>query len=667
MSIDSDSPAQPDTSTNEVPTKQRGREFDAMSAQLNKSSHYLNPEAWKQLTLSPSLNEFCRHWLSIQCAMIANTRYGVIIGRERSTEDQDNNDNDRPYQPLAYWPNADGKHSHLVEEVAQQVLQLKKGAIQLSESFHCIGFPLANSRFQGAAVILIPCQQGVTTQRLKATMRQLQWGGAWFKQFYLQQHETQLEQIQQQQQLALHLTTAVLGRNSLKAALSELSTVLADQLGANRCYIAWHKKGGLRSGLYDIAAISHTANFDHRTNYISAMAAATQEALDQYAITVFPSTSADTKLITQQHAAYLKQSDSLSICTLPIIDPHQPNRAEQQLGAISIEHAQRDFFSEPQIAVLRQALIIINPLLTLLYEKERTPWQRLSQRFRLSLNKLFGPKHFFYKATAALLLTAVTLLSLIQAPYKVAADAQLEGWVQRSLTAPIDGYILGAPLKAGHIAKKGQRLLSLNDQDLLLEKLKWTHQKSRIIKQHRQAMVNHDQSNTAILNAQIQQAQAQINLLDARLKRLHIIAPFDGIIVSGDWSQQLGAPVNKGDTLLEIAPLNHYRIILNVNERNIHGITTELTGKLMLTAQPNQSIPFRVINVTPVAVVTEGENRFRIEAEPLDRSTLPYDSLRPGMRGTAKIDMGHRNLFWVWTHSFFDSARLWFWSWWPYV
>ena len=54
---------------------------------------------------------------------------------------------------------------------------------------------------------------------------------------------------------------------------------------------------------------------------------------------------------------------------------------------------------------------------------------------------------------------------------------------------------------------------------------------------------------------------------DRKIARSRLAAPFDGIVISGDLSQQIGAPVETGKKLFEIAPLQSYRIILQVDEQ----------------------------------------------------------------------------------------------------
>jgi multidrug efflux pump subunit AcrA (membrane-fusion protein) len=179
--------------------------------------------------------------------------------------------------------------------------------------------------------------------------------------------------------------------------------------------------------------------------------------------------------------------------------------------------------------------------------------------------------------------------------------------------------------------------------------------------EYREAMAGHDRISLNILSARLAQAGAQIELLEGNLARTRLVAPFDGVIVSGDLSQSLGSPVEKGAVLFQVAPLEGYRIILKVDEREIAGLAVGQPGRLALSALPGRSLPFTLERITPVAVAEEGRNYFRVEA----RLDEPADSLRPGMEGVAKIEAGRRRLLWIWTHGLVDWLRLVVWSWWP--
>jgi HlyD family secretion protein len=132
-------------------------------------------------------------------------------------------------------------------------------------------------------------------------------------------------------------------------------------------------------------------------------------------------------------------------------------------------------------------------------------------------------------------------------------------------------------------------------------------------------------------------------------------------VIKGDLSQALGAPVQRGDALLTLAPAERYRLIVEVDERDIASIHVGQAGQLALASSAGDTLGFVVERVTPVATVREGRNAFAVEA----RLAAAAPLLRPGLEGVAKIDAGERSAAWIWGHRVTDWLRLALWSWGP--
>ena len=75
-------------------------------------------------------------------------------------------------------------------------------------------------------------------------------------------------------------------------------------------------------------------------------------------------------------------------------------------------------------------------------------------------------------------------------------------------------------------------------------------------------------------------------LTEAQLQRARIEALFDGIVIKGDLGQYLGAPVQRGEVLLLLAPNDSFRLILEVDEADIAAIRPGQDGALALAAEP---------------------------------------------------------------------------------
>jgi multidrug resistance efflux pump len=227
--------------------------------------------------------------------------------------------------------------------------------------------------------------------------------------------------------------------------------------------------------------------------------------------------------------------------------------------------------------------------------------------------------------------------------------------------APFDGFIRSAAVRAGDTVKAGDVLAALEDRDLILERAKWRAERDKLVQKQREVRAKHDRTNLVILDSQIRQAEAQLALAEEKLSRARILAPFDAIVVSGDLSQMLGSPVEKGKTLFELAPLDSYRLIIHVDERDVRYVAMGQSGTVAFAGVPWTPLRMALSKITPVTVAEEGRNSFRIEA----RLAELGPQLRPGMEGVAKIETGQRSLVWIWTRAVVEWLRLVAWKYLP--
>ncbi len=264
------------------------------------------------------------------------------------------------------------------------------------------------------------------------------------------------------------------------------------------------------------------------------------------------------------------------------------------------------------------------------------------------------------------------LLATFQTDYRVTATTVLEPEVRRVVLAAVDGYIAEAPRRAGELVQAGEVLAVLDERDLKLERLKWRSQREQFAKQYQQALAQRNAALGQMITAQIAQAEAELALVEEHSERTKLRAPFAGLVVSGDLSQAIGAPVERGKVLFEVAPLDTYRVMLEVDERDIAEVQGGHQGHLLLAALPHESWPFTVSKVTPVSTVRDGRNYFRVEARlepcvasPPNGQEVCSARLRPGMEGIGKITIDRRLLVWMWSHRAVDWLRLQLWSWLP--
>jgi hypothetical protein len=137
------------------------------------------------------------------------------------------------------------------------------------------------------------------------------------------------------------------------------------------------------------------------------------------------------------------------------------------------------------------------------------------------------------------------------------------------------------------------------------------------------------------------------------------VAPFDGILIRGDLSQSLGAPVRRGEVLLTVAPEGRHRVIAEIDERDIGRLPSDARGTLVLTAMPSQRFAVTVRRGSPVAISRDGRTFYEVEAAPVDDTQA---GMRPGLQGQVRFEAGRNALAIAWGRWLIDWLRLRLWS-----
>jgi multidrug efflux pump subunit AcrA (membrane-fusion protein) len=331
--------------------------------------------------------------------------------------------------------------------------------------------------------------------------------------------------------------------------------------------------------------------------------------------------------------------------------------AGKPVGALTLERATARFTPE-ETAFCEDAAALAAPILSLKRGAERGWIASTGQALLALWGKVSSPEGLRARLCLTAFALAAAVLLFVPIPYYVAAPARLEASVQRVVVAPVDGFLEQVNARPGDAVKAGQILAELATQDLQAERLKRRSELAQHENVYRAALARADRTQLVINQARAAEAQAQLALVENQLQRAQLRAPFDGIVIKGDLPQQLGAPVQRGEVLLTLAPDDRYRLIIEVDERDVALVSAGLQGRLALAAEPQAVFDFSVVRLLPVAVAAEGRNFFEVEGA----LEAPGKTLRPGMRGVAKIAAGHRSPAWIATHRLFDWLRLAAWS-----
>lgn len=601
-------------------------------------------QAWSALAGAGTAEQLCRAWLAVLCSMVPGVQVGLLLLQ----------DAEGSYVPAAVWP--EGTELARLADIARDCLARREGVRRQHQDHPTqLAYPLAAGTQLHGAVVLELTDHSPAAARLSA--RLTHWGAGWMADLFNQRELASARQRLDESAFLFEASLGALGEPDFRQSALGLVNKLAARLGCHQVQLAMAEGNGLAT-----AAVSHSAWFDERANLTGLALEAMTETFDQRATVAWPEPdpvagdAAAANLLCVAHARYAQDAGSAALCSLPLASSGAP-----PVGVLLFER------STPFRPAEQRGLEALAGVLAPVLEHKRARDESLPAHARRSLRhavaRTTDASRPGLKLGGALLALLLIGAALLPVDHRVSAQAVVEGAVQRAAVAPFEGYLRDAPARAGDLVKQGQLLARLEDRELLLERVRWEAELEMAQRKEREAMAQADRVNQRLAAAQGHQARAQLDLVLSRLARVQVTAPFDGVVVKGDLSQQLGSPVEMGKVLFEVAPLSAWRVMLKVDERDISHLQSGQPGDLVLTGLPGQRWPFKVKTVTPVSVPEEGRNFFRVEADLGEATGAPQ--LRPNMEGIAKVTVGQRSLLWVWTHRFTDWLRLSWWHWLP--
>ncbi len=603
----------------------------------------LEQALWRDLQAAKDLRAFGEAWLGLVQRFVPGTVAGALLTHGSGG-----------LALAAAFPAGSPPSAGLVS-AARAAAEAGRGVVQPSEEDVTTAFALPIAGLQGpGAVACLDVTLG-PGRDARAVMRQLQWAGAWVRAWLLAGATQAAVDGSARVEAAIDLVAATLEQPSAIAATRAAATELAARLPCERVSIGFVPPGRARLGRARLAGISHSAAFGKTMTATRAIEAAMDEAIDQLTLVLVPAPD-EAVLVKAAHEHLAGMHRAATVLTVPLLLAGRP------MGAVTLERPRDEPFGSADLALVQAVAALLGPLLADKRRADRAIALQAGDWLVRQGASLLGPR---YPGRKLMVLAAAAVAAaawFVRIDYEVFAHARVAGSVQRAIAAPFDGFIREAPVRAGDEVRQGDLLVALDDRDLVLERLRWVTEREVHVAEYDQALGGSKRADAVRLQSQIAQAAAQIRLADEQLARTRLLAPLDGLVVSGDLSQSVGSPVRRGDVLFEVAPLNDWRIELKVPEAQIADIAPDQAGTLIVNALPDQPMPIRLMRVTPVADAEDGRMTFRADAALAGRQV---EGLRPGMEGTARIGAGRERAVWVWTRSFRHWLKLAAWSWFP--
>ncbi len=417
-------------------------------------------------------------------------------------------------------------------------------------------------------------------------------------------------------------------------------------LPVERVSLGWVRRGRVR-----LAAISEQDYVDRRSALSRSMVEAMQEAEEAGGPVVLPDTTDESEPAWEDFPACSRLadlSDDHALAAYPL-----PAR-DRTVGVLLAERREPRPFEPTQKRTLGIACQQLGPVLGLARRDARGLLRRAVDTVLNAVETATGEGHVAAKVAAGVIIALALLGAFGRTEMEISGNCRLEPARRRAVAAPFDGVLKEARVVPGDVLEPGELLCSFEDDEL---QLSLREARSRLIATQKQRDLHFSRqelSEYKIAEAKCDQLEAEIALLERRIRQADVRADFRGVVLKGDLRQEIGSPFRMGEFLLEIAPLEKLMLLTAVDQSDVDYVKEGQEGTFATRARPAEALKFTVERVRPMSEARQGKNVFTVEA------TVPNPDgwLRPGMEGAANIRAGEANLAWAHTRKLVGWLRM---------
>jgi hypothetical protein len=435
----------------------------------------------------------------------------------------------------------------------------------------------------------------------------------------------------------------------------EMAQVLADRsrgaFGARRVSVGFVDAGKVR-----VSAVSGEDVIDRRSNVVRLIEAAQQEVVISGEPGLYDASAAP-----EQRAAHVTrnpQQERLARAGEATAAYSVPLRRQQDLVAVWSFEFGEGVFSERLARVIDVAAGQMGPLLHLARLNSRGPLRRVRDAATSAAKWVFGREHPWRRVGGLAIIGALAYGAFGVVDFRVSGGCRLEPSLRRIYSAPFGTRIESAPVRPGDTVEALDTLVDFDRLEVDLSLREAKSKREGVKKEVDTYLVQEDKmAEYAEASARLAALEAEIDLLERRLSRTSLKADFAGIVLSGDLTQEIGRPVQMGEPLIEVAPLDEFVLEVEIDQGDVSYLREGQAGRFTTKAKPDLAIPFSLLRVRPMPEARGGQSRYVAEA------VVPNTEgwLRPGMEGAAKIDVGRRNVTWTVTRKLLNWLKLKLW------
>ncbi|MEY4983149.1 MAG: hypothetical protein RIR62_1415 [Pseudomonadota bacterium] len=510
-----------------------------------------------------------------------------------------------------------------------------------------LGLPVEGPAAGSAPPVLTLEAEIPDAEALSVVMTQLFVAAGWVGTTLLHARNTAAAEAEQAAIASLQAVAAFVTHRRFSEAARALMTHLADRFGCDRVALGLARGRRIR-----LRAISHAGNFSRSVGLVRRIEAAMDETLDQERVLLWPLPETEgPDLVTERLAELAEGRAGHSVLAVPLFD------GVGHRGVIVFERSDGKGFDPALMAEIEALCSLLTPVVLEKRENDRWLVVRALVALRDAAQGALGRRHLVAKSLVLAGVLGLAALFVIRGDRVIVAEAVVQGTEMRTLSAAFAGFIAEAPHREGDRIEAGALLVRMDDREFTLELTRLAALRAQTELELDKAISERNRAEAGLVESRLRQIAAQIALSEQQIARSRIVAPFDGVVVSGDLSRSIGRSVEQGEPLLTVAPLREFRVDLMLPEDSVNLVQAGQAAALKVTPLPERRFDLTLAETMPVARYENGQTRYQAEA----RFAAPPEGLVPGMAGVARIATGRASLATLWFGPLADRLRLWLW------
>ncbi len=440
----------------------------------------------------------------------------------------------------------------------------------------------------------------------------------------------------------IELISQIESQNSVAKACEVASNELLRHLGVGQVAV-----GTLRHGQLVVESLSGTVELDRGSDTYLDLELTLSECLLRESVGIYPPGPEDDTHLLVAHRQLCGNLHVPAVLTSPLTTPEG-----ETIGAILLTGSSDVIGDEKLSNFLRAASPRIASAIEVVSRAEPGKLTKTVSRITTAFPSVGGVMW----AMIAMLIIAIAMLPVT---YRVRSNCTTQPTTRRYAVAPFQGLIEKGFAKPGDRVAAGQLLARMDGQSIRWELASVIAEKQHASKKREIALAERNVTDSMLSQLDADRLAAQTELLRHQQSQVEIRSPISGVVLSGSLERSDAAAVDTGEVIYEIAPLDKMKIEATISSDEITHVSEGQSVRVWIDGISGRSFAGVIDRVNPRSELREGQNVF-VANITIDNQN---DLLRPGMKGSIRIDCEKHALAWNLFHGPWDyvTSRM---TWW---